>query len=454
MKRLLKGALALLLAVCMTACGGGNTTKLIDQTPNGQTVTTNNLTGIMPIDVAMQLKRGTLVEVQVTREGTRVQKYQGKILGQDFINGHNVLAISMDTMPEKGMIQGDSGSPCFVNGDSIGAHVVQVGCLAYGDVDPRVFWAVLTDEMLNNLVVNNRSTRSAGTIRPLPMRWQFSRSYNSNLPMPKGWDSSQIVQLSNNQLNGIGRQVIEPMAAHTVFAQIAGSDDEANLKLVEAGAYGTLSYVTPDYAMAFGHPFLGSNDKVKYPIYLANMLGVIAAQGQVGYKEAVSTGQLVGVVTKDREMGIFVDRHATSFDQIKVVTNVKRGNLDQTWHQWCLQMKGRSISDSFIYITQEMLIESLVIAPVDKALDEVGFQGDATGILHYETISGAIIADVNLDTTIPVGSPVSTYDDSASPLVDKLNSRVYYSIYGLDNTYGKNVLSDLKSVKMTVTLPK
>lgn len=270
-----------------------------------------------------QVQRGMKGECRTVFQGTKIEPFAFEILG----NMKGMLGPGLDVYLAQisgpkaeytGVVSGMSGSPCYIDGQLIGALSYRFGSFT------KVPIAGITpiQDMLKLFSIPEQPA--------LPAQQVYRPADTAEMPQNPLLASGQV-QFQGRSLDfqpiatpitisGISPTVfaayqpqLQKMGFHAVMGSSGGwkGHPEAPDKLEMGGAIagqmvrgdisisgtGTVSYVDGDKVLAFGHPFFGAGN-VRMPMATAYVHHILVSE--MGSYKMAEDGREVGTITHDR----------------------------------------------------------------------------------------------------------------------------------------------------------
>lgn len=260
-------------------------------------------------------------------KGHTVERFDVEIIGvlHNTNVGRPLVLIKMSGGPitERGanIIQGMSGSPIYINGKCLGAVAYGLGFPKEPQglvtpiedmleaLDPRLESKPVSDIRLKSpiQIADQTISRIAiATVRPddLANNVAWFRPLFTPLSV-SGLSPRRLAELSTFLepyglkpmlgLGGTGAHVPTPVAPGSAVAGSLATGD------VDLSAIGTLTYITGNKMVAFGHPFLGVGH-IEMPLSAASIVDVyptMSASAKMG-----NVAQRIGTIFNDRAFGV------------------------------------------------------------------------------------------------------------------------------------------------------
>ncbi len=255
---------------------------------------------IMPLD---QVKSGMQGHGRTVFRGTKIETFPFEVIDvlRNWNPGTDVILVKCggETVGRAKIIQGMSGSPCYIDGKLIGA-------LAYGwsfnidalaGITPIEEMIKIADRPLekNAALPPRRGTGKYGGLEPCKAPLFVSARSRAGLEfLEKALDRFDLVPMSSG---GGGMSdldaPIEPGSAVSVLLMTGD---------MEMFATGTVTWVSGGRMLAFGHPFFGSGE---HSMPVANTWTyAVVARDWTSFKLS-APGRIVGTMLQDRQNGIF-----------------------------------------------------------------------------------------------------------------------------------------------------
>lgn len=272
-----------------------------------------------------KIQRGMTGTCHTVFQGTQVEPFGFEVLGVM----HNMLGPQQDVVLTRltgekaeftGVVSGMSGSPCYIDGQLIGALAYRFGAFTKQPIagitpiknmldiiklpaDPlgKAGTAPTLEGMMAQAA--QRANPASGTLRPI------------GTPLAFGGFHPAVVERFTPVLQGLG---FTPALAGTASGgNSAGANGQAFPKQLEPGGAiagqlvrgdmtidgtGTVSYVKGNRVLAFGHPFFGQG-YVQIPMATSYIIHILSSESG-SYKMAES-GTVVGAITQDRLTAIY-----------------------------------------------------------------------------------------------------------------------------------------------------
>lgn len=239
-----------------------------------------------------ELKPGMKGVGRTVFRGNEIEEFGVEILGVlkgGAVGGDVILArLEGGPLKETGVISGMSGSPVYLDGKLVGALAYRWG----GFQKEPIAGITPIGEMLEVPSGRDGRLRSRTSLRPLPLPIAVSGGAGNLTPALDWFEELGMVPVPGSFPVEDSGFTLEPGAA-------------VGVKLIEGDldftAIGTLTYLSGDTVLAFGHPFFEAG-RVDYPLCGAWVHTVIPSQAS-SFK--VSSPSIpLGRITQDRAAGI------------------------------------------------------------------------------------------------------------------------------------------------------
>lgn len=255
-------------------------------------------------------------------QGGKIERFTFEVLGiqRNSAPGHNIILVKAAGGPlaETGIIQGMSGSPCYI-GDRL------VGALAIGFAFQKEPIGGITpiEEMLEQLrdIPDLQPSRTPLVLPKLaPPKVLKSALQGLMIPMKEILDlpGSEALpfQIVGSELGSEAKSLWEGLPVRFAGQGVAGSSPGAEASPIEPGgmvavslvrgdlemaATGTITYVSNKKILMFGHPFFNMGS-VDLPLHSATVLGLVSNY-QTSFKLAQPVAP-IGAVRLDRHSGV------------------------------------------------------------------------------------------------------------------------------------------------------
>ncbi|MCU0723870.1 MAG: hypothetical protein MUC63_09700 [Planctomycetes bacterium] len=246
-----------------------------------------------------QVKRGMKGEVRTVFHGTEIGSFPFEVLDvlRNWMPGQDVILVMCrgEAVEKTGIVAGMSGSPCLIDGKVVGA-------LAYGwpwskeplgGITPIESMLAVADRPPEKKVERPGGGAGFGSLVPIETPLFVSaRSERVLGLLEKEFARSGLRPLQAGNSGGAFRDLDAPLVPGAAIAVVLMDGD------MEAYAVGTVTYVSGDKVLAFGHPFEGQGE---YPLPVANawVYGILSRVTQSFKISAV--GKTLGTLVQDRQ---------------------------------------------------------------------------------------------------------------------------------------------------------
>lgn len=268
-----------------------------------------------------QVKRGMKGECRTVFQGTAIEPFSFEILG----NMKGMLGPGLDVYLAQlsgskagytGVVAGMSGSPCYIDGQLIGALSYRFGTFTK---EPIAGITPIQD-MLKIFEIPERSPAPSQRVyTPTPYAPEKLAAAAGRVNFEGSTMDFKAIA-TPVAISGIAPEVLsqyqpqlEKLGFHTVMGSSGGAQGhpDAPAKLEMGGAIagqmvrgdisisgtGTVSYVDGDRVLAFGHPFFGAG-YVNMPMATAYIHHILVSA--TGSYKMAEDGREVGTITQDR----------------------------------------------------------------------------------------------------------------------------------------------------------
>ncbi len=314
--------------VALVACLGA----MAIGAPHGSVADTPGADAFAAIET---LKPGQKAIVRTVFQGSNIEEFEAEILGvlkSGRVAGDMVLArATSERVIRTGIAQGMSGSPVYVDGRLVGAlssgwsftREPVFGITPIGEMLPLLERKPLPAASTGGPSGVEATSRSSGATYS-GFRWPGDEDAESaqapdlaGTPPPNGL-APLIVPLAGIGLGPAALEYANQLLARYQLAAAPGGRAQATNRApalepgsalavdllrgdLELSAFGTVTWVSGDRILAFGHPFFQAGD-VRLPMATAEIATVIASDA-TSFKIGLR-GDPVGTIEQDRRAGI------------------------------------------------------------------------------------------------------------------------------------------------------
>ena len=258
---------------------------------------------------ASELRRGMILKGYTRMDGNEMVEFELEIIGfgdKKFPRYRAIWAeIKTALFKEFGVSAGMSGSPVYYQGKLVGAVAYTMDFLKKPicGITPIHSMLHIIDYFKTNRQKPPPYEESEQFYKLTPIAVPFSVSgplYLDSDELEKILGKNSIVWVTGQNLSD-GSDANEHEKQGTPF--VPGDACAVNLLSgdLTINAVGTVTYVSNDYVLAFGHPFYGGG-KVRMPLHKASV-DFVMPKLDLSFKVA-STGREVGVLVEDRGTGV------------------------------------------------------------------------------------------------------------------------------------------------------
>jgi len=250
-----------------------------------------------------ELKRGMILDSHTRMSGNEMVDFKLEVLsvmensspGEDSI----MAEIKDELFQETGVLAGMSGSPVYYQGKLIGAVAYTTSFLKKPIVGITPIHSML--RLIDYDKVKKKERYGSGKSFYGMKKISTPLVINGNLHMNRSMLSSMLKQMEDNEFLLIPGGVSTDPEIPTNFK----SGDACGINFVRGdlniSAFGTVTYVSNDYVLAFGHP-MDMSGPVDVPLYTA-VIDAVVPRLSISYKLG-KLGNEVGVITEDRSSAV------------------------------------------------------------------------------------------------------------------------------------------------------
>ena len=276
------------------------------------------------------LKRGMQGTCNTVFEGTQIEPFGFEVI--DVM--HGMLGPGMDVILARltgekatytGVVSGMSGSPCYVNGKLIGALSYRFGAFTKEPIAGITPIASMLDVFDIPPAPPSRDVSVPGVYQPQNYAKIWETLPQQTLSFSSGGLSGQLQPIATPlSFNGFRSDIVaqyrpqlEQLGLQPVIGSNSGMKGRSDApKTLEMGGAiagqlvrgdfsisgtGTVSYVSGDKVLAFGHPFFNTG-YIDMPMATAYIQHILASE--MGSFKMAEDGPTVGVLTHDRATAI------------------------------------------------------------------------------------------------------------------------------------------------------
>jgi len=379
-----------------------------------------------------QIKRGMKGYGLTVFQGTKIEKFNIEVLGviKSANSGGDLIYVKLShpviNRTNSGVIQGMSGSPCYINGKLIGA-------VAYGNSFSKENVCMLTPirDMFETWDPNlNKDKGMAKTVKIPNSNATFSLM---NIPLSISGLSKTTQDMFSDNIKELGFTPVQggtSMSANMPDAKNATLNPGASLGVVLVSGdiiltgTGTVTYKKGNKILGFGHPMMniGSTNMPMCKAYIVDIFSSYMVSNKVSNPLGI-----VGNVFQDRPFAI-----AGSIGETANMTPVNVKVIDKS--------TGRENNLKCKVVSQPYFFNQLAAAPIVEGLTRTRSQITQT----YAEVT------YNLELVDNKKYTFTNYYTSETSITDQVSNQVQIMLGKLNNSkYG---VQKVKSINVTATL--